>query len=555
VRGGRSPRLVIVGLDGADPALLSRFIEDGTTPNLGRLAARGFLVPLRSTTPPVTFPAWTSFLTGTEPSTHGIPDFTIRGGYRVRFAGAADCAVPTFFEHLEGLGLTCGVAWFPAPYPPRPLRRYHISAWHSPVTAGGDPSFVHPRSLHDELRARFGADHLEFDTVDEFLEGQRWYLETAAALPRALARRARVAAWLLEHRPVDVAAFYFGETDTVAHHFWAFHDPTSPRRPARFPAALGSAVADVYRAADDAVGLLLERIDDGCPVILLSDHGSGGSSDVAVHLNRVLERAGLLRFASRPALSPLTTFLRGGMVGAVPRGLRRPLFRAAGGLAPAVLESGIRFGAIDMARTAAFSEELNYAPSVWLNLEGREREGTVRPGDEGAVTSRVREALMDLRLPGGRRLVSRVLTRAEIHGGPMADRFPDLTVVLEPVDGHTPACLPSRGVSGPPVTRLAPKDRLGRKGRSLPGCHTPAGVLIVSGRGAGTVSVGEDLGLGGIAGLACDLLGVPSPPRGDRDRPDPIPDDRVPTSGGRYYTADQERMVAERLRRLGYLEE
>jgi predicted AlkP superfamily phosphohydrolase/phosphomutase len=319
-----SPRLLIIGLDGADPALLSRFIEDGTTPNLGRLAARGLLRPLRSTTPPVTFPAWASFLTGTDPSTHGIPDFTIREGYRVRFAGAADCAVPTFFEHLEGLGLTCGVAWFPVTYPPRPLRGYHLSGWDSPVTAGGDPSFVHPRSRHDELRAQFGADHLEFDTVDEFREGEDWYLETAAALPRALARRARVAAWLLEHRPVDVAAFYFGETDTVAHHFWAFHDPTSPRRPARFPAALGSAVADVYRAADDAVGLLLKRIDDGCPVLLLSDHGSGGSSDVAVHLNRALERAGLLRFASRSALSPLATFLRGRMVGAPPAGCAVP---------------------------------------------------------------------------------------------------------------------------------------------------------------------------------------------------------------------------------------
>ncbi|MBW2277575.1 MAG: hypothetical protein JRF63_08795, partial [Deltaproteobacteria bacterium] len=55
---------------------------------------------------------------------------------------------------------------------------------------------------------------------------------TADALQRHIARRAEMASWLLHEHPVDVAAFYFGEADTAAHHFWAFHDPASPRRPA-----------------------------------------------------------------------------------------------------------------------------------------------------------------------------------------------------------------------------------------------------------------------------------------------------------------------------------
>ena len=470
-----APRVLILGLDGVGHDLLGRFAAEGVCPNLAALADRGALGPLASTVPPTTFPAWTSFFTGARPSSHGVGDFTVREGYRVRFVGARDRALPTLLAHLEACGLTASAAWFPVTYPPERLRGYQIAGWDSPVTHRGDATFVHPPALHRELAAAFGGDHLAFSVVDEFADTDGWYREAAAGLVRRVERRAQIARYLLARHPTDVAAFYFGEADTAAHHFWAFHDPTSPRRPAEVPPELAGALAGVYRALDAAVGDLVDAAGAGAAVVVLSDHGSGGAADVALHLNRALADAGLLRFAPPRTAAPGPRALRSALPRLVPRGLRRTLFRLGGGVAPAAAESYARFAGIDWAGTRAFSEELTYAPSVWINQLGREPRGRVRFRDREAVLRAAADCLADLTLDDGRALVRRAIPREELHAGPLAHRFPDLVIELDEVDGHTPVCLPSEGRSGPAVSRLAGDELLGRKGRSMPGCHTPFG--------------------------------------------------------------------------------
>ena len=71
-------RLVILGFDGVDPKLLSRWMDEGKLPKLRALAARGDFRPLGSTNPPQSPVAWTSFATGTPPARHGIFDFVER---------------------------------------------------------------------------------------------------------------------------------------------------------------------------------------------------------------------------------------------------------------------------------------------------------------------------------------------------------------------------------------------------------------------------------------------------------------------------------------------
>jgi predicted AlkP superfamily phosphohydrolase/phosphomutase len=554
------PRVLVLGLDGVGLDLVSRFAAEGRLPNLSALIARGARAPLASTTPATTFPAWTSFLTGASPSSHGVPDFTVREGYRVRFVGARDRRLPTVLRHLESRGLTCGAAWFPATYPPEPLAGYQISGWDSPVTTRGDSSFVHPRDLFAELEAAFGEDALSFGAADEFGRDPLWREKAAVALPRSVRRRAEMAAFLLARRPVDVAAFHFSEADTAAHHFWPFHDPASPRRPPSFDPRLARVLADVYEALDEAVGLLVAAAGPGASVVVLSDHGSGGSSDVAVHLNRMLESAGLLAFkpARLRALDPGR--LRGALPGLVDARLRRPLFRLAGGLLPSLAESFSRFGRIDFARTVAFSEELGYAPSVWLNEEGREPRGALSHKDRDRAALAVEKAASGLVLEDGTRLVAEVLRREDLHRGAYARLFPDLTLALARPGGHTPSCLPSRGEAGPAVTHIEGAALLGAKGRSLPGCHTPEGLLVAAGpgipEGASVRARIED-----VADLICALAGAPrafwfegrSPEGLPRSAPDPSNAAPHLAPERRPYTDAEERVVAARLKNLGYL--
>ncbi len=71
-------RLVVLGLDGLEPTLAERFMAEGKLPNLARLKKEGTYSRLRTTTPAISPVAWSSFMTGAEPSKHNIFDFLSR---------------------------------------------------------------------------------------------------------------------------------------------------------------------------------------------------------------------------------------------------------------------------------------------------------------------------------------------------------------------------------------------------------------------------------------------------------------------------------------------
>jgi Type I phosphodiesterase / nucleotide pyrophosphatase len=71
-------RLVILGFDGMDPALVGRWIKEGKLPNMKRLAEQGGMYPLATTHSPESPTAWASFATGVNPGKHNIYDFLVR---------------------------------------------------------------------------------------------------------------------------------------------------------------------------------------------------------------------------------------------------------------------------------------------------------------------------------------------------------------------------------------------------------------------------------------------------------------------------------------------
>lgn len=71
-------KVVIIGLDGFEPTLAEKFMGEGKLPHLSRLKKEGTYARLQTTTPAISPVAWSSFMTGSEPSKHNIFDFLSR---------------------------------------------------------------------------------------------------------------------------------------------------------------------------------------------------------------------------------------------------------------------------------------------------------------------------------------------------------------------------------------------------------------------------------------------------------------------------------------------
>jgi predicted AlkP superfamily phosphohydrolase/phosphomutase len=476
-------RSLLVGLDGADLSVVHA-LGRARLPHLFALIDRGAHAALQSVQPPATLPNWTTLLTGVSPGHHGVFDFTVRDGYRVRFTGGSVRGAPTIAARLDRLGKACACLFFPATYPPERLEHgVFISGWDAPVAFSGDASFVWPRTLHARIKERFGPQR--FDDADEFsADRDGWHARLADTLCARIERRVELCEWLLAERRWDLFAVYFGESDTAAHHLWSLWDERSPRHPAGTSAALRDALPRVYEALDRALGRLIAAAGgEGVEVTVASDHGSGGSSAKVLYLNRVLEQAGLLRMRGARAAGSLPAALKQQALRRLSPRLRERAFRLASSRLPSWLESRVRFGAIDMSRTAVFSDELNYFPALHYNLRGREPRGTLAPHDRARVRRDVEAALSSLRDPrSGARVVRAVHAREELFEGPFLSRAPDLLLELELDAGYSYNVMPSGDVSAGVLFReLDAHEYLGRKGRSLPGSHRPYGLYMAAG--------------------------------------------------------------------------
>ncbi len=474
-------RHLIVGLDGADLGLIQA-AGPQQLPQLFRLMERGAYAALKSFLPPATLPNWLGFLTGVDPSHHGVFDFTSRRGYRVAFDGATRRARSTFFTSADRKGMRCACLGFPGTWPPERLDHGVVmSGWDSPVAFSANASFVWPQRKYQEWTRRFGP--LTFDDVNEFVSHDTsWLLELPQKLSARVERKAAFYLALLEEDPWDVFACYFGESDTAAHHLFNLHDPKSPRRPTG-AATSSDGLLRVYRQLDAALGDLVSAAGEEAEITVVSDHGFGGSSDKVLYLNQALAEAGLLAF-KKSTHSALPKHLKDAALFLLKPQVREMLFRLGGTWMPSRLESALRFGSIDMSRTIAFSDELNYFPSVSLNLRGREPEGVVSQLHRHESLTNVRQALLALRDPWNNQpVVKAVHLREELYFGPLVERAPDLILEFNLDRDYSYNLLPSSyAAPGAGAWRkLSEEEYCGRKGRSMAGSHRERGLWIAAG--------------------------------------------------------------------------
>ena len=173
-------KVIVIGLDGLSPSIVSRLLETGDLPNLARLKEQGGYGTVATTRPALTPVAWSSFSTGTNPGGHGIFDFLRRNPktylpdlalnrYEQKNAFLPPKAVnlrggTPIWEILKSAGRNATVLRCPCTYPPDSIKGKMLSGMGVPDLRGGlgtstffttEPS-IKPRESENVIRLEPG---------------------------------------------------------------------------------------------------------------------------------------------------------------------------------------------------------------------------------------------------------------------------------------------------------------------------------------------------------------------------------------------------------------
>lgn len=540
-------RVLVIGLDGGSFNLLDPLMEQGVMPNLAQLVEAGVRGELASTIPPVTGPAWVSFLTGKNPAKHGVFDFVKRtsAGPGRQVVNCTDIKGHTLWTLLNHHHLRLGLLNVPVTYPPPTVDGFVIPGL---LTPGKDSGFAYPRNVEKELN----------DLIDDYMIDVKWQHYRGGEEERLLEdlitstnQKKKAALHFFKQDAWDLAAIVFEGPDRLQHALWHFAKPAA-RPDSVWSRTIRDGILDFYRALDAALGEVQSLADENTAIVVMSDHGFG-SFDWRFYINRWLELEGWLRVRSGQGASEKLKNVVRWLV-------RRTRYteKRFSELKRRRVDRQNMYGflhQIDWSQTKAYGAS-NTEQGIYLNVAGREPHGVVQPGGE---YERMREQIMaqlrELKHPETTQpIVTALYKREEIYDGPFLESAPDIVFVLS--EG---SCLANVRLRRGLFERV--DEALGT------GTHRHSGIFVASGPMLKSQSTIDGARIIDVAPTILYLLGLPIPNDMDgsplrdlfieehlsRNPPSFSEPPPLAKTSESALTDDEAEKVKDQLRGLGYL--
>jgi len=542
LKRSKASKVIVLGLDGLEPTICERMMEDGELPNMKKLMDTGSYRRLGTSTPALSPVAWSTFATGVDSSRHAIYDFLTRDRRTYlpklsssevygaqKFIRLGPVTVPigkggvrmlrkskTFWKILSDHGVFCSVLRVPITFPVEKINGVMIAGMCVPDLRGSMGSFTYfTNSEVDDkiggkiIRAANGSDGwmtsvipgpaspldgkllelpLSFrvqksgdggaTSLEVKVDGQSvvvpertyspWMRLTFKAAPgiklNGIVRfyPTRIAddvglymtpihidpekpamplshpsfysiylakllgpygtlglaedTWALNERVLDekgfldqayllhderkkmwfhtldklsggLACIVFDLSDRLQHMFFRYLDETHPANRGKDTSEYSDAVYKMYHEMDDLVGKTMEYVDDDTALFVMSDHGFKQFKR-GVNINTWLRDEGLLTTNEGAA-------------------------------------EGEYLSTVDWTKTRAYSIGLD---GIYINLKGRERDGTVGADEFEAVKKTIVDGLAALRDEDGSPAVNHVYDVKNDFSGPYRNEGPDLIV-------------------------------------------------------------------------------------------------------------------------------
>jgi predicted AlkP superfamily phosphohydrolase/phosphomutase len=257
----------------------------------------------------------------------------------------------------------------PQTYPPRPIVGDMVTCFLTPSTK---VAYTYPEGLKAEVEAVSGGYVLD---VDDFRTAAK-----DALLARIYAKTAKhwtVARHLAATRPWDFFMLVEMGLDRLHHGFWSYMDPAHHKYAPGNP--FEHAIRDYYRHLDRELAALLAVVPSDTLVLVVSDHGSK-RMDGGICFNEWLIREGYLALAGPMPAAPTP-------IAKVP---------------------------IDWSRTKAWGDG-GYYGRCFLNVKGREPEGTIDPADYETVRDELIAGIAAITDPDGRNIGSTAFRPEDVY--------------------------------------------------------------------------------------------------------------------------------------------
>ena len=546
--GSENFRVLVIGLDGGTFDLILPWVQKGHLPVFKKLMEEGVWGELQSTMPPLTGPAWSSFITGKNPGKHGIYDFMRRNpeGYNWITFNATQRSGISFWRLLGDYGKKVIVFNVPGTYPPEKVNGVLISGYLTPPKAN---DFVFPAELKRELEEEIGLRSTFYPGATYSLGREEKFIQ---AIGEMTDRTIRVMDFLMERFPWDCFVGVFQSPDLLQHCLWKdLGHPT-----------FGNAFLRLYQKIDRHLGKLLSFLDERTILVILSDHGFGDLKK-QIFLNAWLLSKGFLKL--RPNLMgkiKKTIF----NMGLVPMKIHQLSVRLGMDFSDKMMEKKkslfsflgrvvLSLEDVDWERTKAYA--MGNMGYISINLQGREPQGCVKPGEDYRKTvNEITEALCDMKDPEtGETIIDRVFLKEELYSGPHLSQAPDLFPVPREFRYHL------RG------DYVFISNHAIEKFWLISGGHRPKGIFMAAGKPIKKGLRVEGKGIMDIAPTILTYMGVPMPSDLDGQ---PLLDlfaeefahglsaryvepSREPESVEKALSKEDQEEIQKRLRSLGYV--
>jgi predicted AlkP superfamily phosphohydrolase/phosphomutase len=439
----KSNKVLIIGLDGGTFSILQPLIEKGKLPNLKKIQEEGVSGDLQSTIPPITAPAWSSFMTGTNPGKHGVFYFmgTDKATGREVPVNSRMRAGATIWRLLSESGKKVLALNCPTTYPPEEVNGAMISCF---LTPGGKRDFIYPQELVEEIEAKFGPYPLYLKTTifsaNLSEKNVRRFLEE---LKDELHYKFNVAHYLLDRIPADLLMIHVWGTDRIQHELWNLFDESHPKYNRTLGEKFKGEIINYFSLVDQQIGRLWDRFGREHPILIISDHGFGPVHK-CIDLNCFLLQEGFIKIKDSPISRIKYLLWRKGLTypflfNAFARSLLKLGFSPPA-KAPMEKMNDIRSekrdlllasNDVDWTKTVAYSKF--GIGTIQINLKGREKNGAVEPGEQyEQVRREIVDRLKRLRDPETDEVIEGdIFLKEEIYHGEHMDDAPDIVYLAK----------------------------------------------------------------------------------------------------------------------------